>query len=52
LPESESRKTANNLLQPTFARVAFSGVVLVQGVLALSSYLLASGRAKAAEQGR
>ncbi len=45
-------EVANNLLQPTIARAAWSSVVVLQRVVPLSSWLPASGRAMAAEQGR
>ncbi len=43
---------ANILLQQTGARVPWSSVVVVQGVVPSFSYVPASGRATAAEQGR
>ncbi len=43
---------ANNLLQPTVARAAWSSYVLISGFVPSFSDLPASGRAMAAEQGR
>ncbi len=46
------RQTANNLLQPTVARAAWSSFVIQYRFVPLFSCLPASGRAMAAEQGR
>ena len=43
---------ANNLLQPTDARAAWSSYVLISGFVPSFSDLLASGRAMSAQQGR
>jgi len=45
-------RMANNLLQPTVARMPWSSFVPVQRIVPLLSLLPASGRATAAEQGR